>query len=389
MRNPTLLLFVSLSLAVPAVPLRAQAAPAAQPVITFESSLPAFDARLQELMKEHKLPGLAAGIVRDQSLAWSKGYGFADQDREIAVTPDTPFWIASVTKTFLGLLFLQLEADGKVNLNDRINDVPEWADLCGWLSTSGIAFGKDLRCDAPITIDNILHHTSNSEPGTRFLYNPILYSRLSRYIEHKHGHSVDEVEGRQNTMAKLVEERILTPAGMKRTMSSQWQREKCDVFFDMAQGMELDAEGYVKPHLRPERELAGGAGIVSTVQDLARYDVALDTGALASDAVMTKLFTPAKAPDGTDLPYAYGWYVQRYKGETLYWHSGWDEEAGFSALVLKVPAQRLTLILLANGQGLWWGNPLDKAQVDASPFAQEFLERFVFGEARRTRKDEG
>jgi CubicO group peptidase (beta-lactamase class C family) len=254
----------------------------------------AFDTRLQELMKEHRLPGLAAGIVKDGRLAWAKGYGFADQDREIAVTPDTPFWIASVTKTFIGLLFLQLEADSKVNLNDRINDVPEWDDFCSWLSTSGIVFGKDLRCNAPITIDRILHHTSNGEPGTKFVYNPILYSRLSRYIEHKFGHSVREVEGRQNTMAKLVEDRILAPAGMRRTLSSQWQREKCDVFFDMAQGMELDKDGYVKVHLRPERELAGGAGIVSTVEDLAKYDIALDTGKLASEAVMKKLFTPAK-----------------------------------------------------------------------------------------------
>lgn len=57
----------------------------------------AFDTRLQELMKEHKLPGLAASIVKDHRLAWAKGYGFADQDRETAGTPDTPFWIASVT----------------------------------------------------------------------------------------------------------------------------------------------------------------------------------------------------------------------------------------------------------------------------------------------------
>lgn len=76
---------------------------------------------------------------------------------------------------------------------------------------------------------------------------------------------------------------------------------------------------------------------------------------------MRKLFTPATALDGTVLPYAYGWYVQQYQGETLVWHSGWDEEAGFSALYLKVPRRKLTLILLGNGEGLWWDNPLDGA----------------------------
>jgi hypothetical protein len=72
--------------------------------------------------------------------------------------------------------------------------------------------------------------------------------------------------------------------------------------------------------------------------------------------------------------------VQDYRGETLVWHAGWDEEAGFSALYLKVPARRLTLILLANGEGLHWGNPLDAAMVERSPFARAFLKRFVFGE---------
>jgi hypothetical protein len=95
--------------------------------------------------------------------------------------------------------------------------------------------------------------------------------------------------------------------------------------------------------------------------------------------MLRKLFTPAVAPDGAVLPYAYGWYVQQYRGETLYWHSGRDEEAGFSALYLKVPARRLTLVLLANGDGLAWGNPLDRAEVERSPFARAFLDRFVFG----------
>jgi CubicO group peptidase (beta-lactamase class C family) len=343
-----------------------------------EDAFTAFDAKLEALRREHKLPGLAVAVVRDGKLAWSKGYGFADQEKEVAVTPDTPFWIASVTKTFLGLLFLQLEADGKISLDDKINDVPKFDSLCEWLAGSTIPFGKDLRCNAPITIRNILNHTVNGTPGTRFLYNPIMYSRLSRYIEHKNGRSVDLVEGRQNTMAQLVETRILAPAGMSRTMSSQWQREKALVYFDMAQGFGVDKEGYLIKRPHPERELAGGAGIVSTVLDLAKYDIAIDSGKLASKAVMEKLFTPAKAPDGTTLPYAFGWYVEEYRGEKLYWHSGWDEEAGFSALYLKVPAKRLALILLANGEGLWWDNPLDKAEVEKSPFAQAFFDRFVF-----------
>ena len=344
----------------------------------FDKKVEQLDQQLFELRKTSRISGLAAGIVKEGKLVWSGFYGFADADQTVPITVDTPYWIASVTKTFVGLLFLQLEEEGKVNLKDRINDVPGWKDFCSWLSTSGIVFGKDLRCDAPITIENILHHTSNGTPGTRFAYNPILFSRLSRYLEHKTGKSVEEVEGRQNTMAQFVEQKILKPAGMRRTMSSMWQRDKCEVYFDMAQGFGLSENGKLIKRPLPDRELAGGAGVVSTIADLARYAVALDSGTLASKAIMTKLFTPPKTLEGKMFPYAFGWYVQDYVGHRLYWHAGWDPDAGYSAIFLKVPARRLTLILLANGEGLWWNNPLDQAMIEQSPIVRSFLESFVF-----------
>jgi CubicO group peptidase (beta-lactamase class C family) len=197
---------------------------------------------------------------------------------------------------------------------------------------------------------------------------------------HAYGHSVEAIDRYHNQMARLLDSLVLEPAGMGRTMASQWDRSKMDVYFDMAQGYGVTPDGGLVRRPRPGRFLAGGAGVVSTVEDLARFDIALDTGVFGGPELMRTLFTPAVARDGTMLPYAYGWYVQQYRGQTLRWHSGWDEEAGFSALYLKVPERDLTLILLANSEGLWWGNPLDEAAVERSPFARAFLEQFVFGE---------
>lgn len=321
-------------------------------------------------------------MVKDQEIVWSKGYGSSHFDTGDgtsfkAVTPDTPFWIASVTKPFIGLLFLQLEEQGDINLDDHINNMPGWNNFCTWLSNSGNVFGQNLICNVPITIQNVLNHTVNGEPGTGFMYNPIMYSRLSRYIEYVYGNPISAAEGGHNTMAQLMEKNVLGPANMERTMAGMWQREKALVYFDMAQGFEYTNGQYVrKKHI--ERHFAGGAGIVSTVNDLAAYDIALDSGIVASDAVIEKLFSLATAPNGTTLPYTFGWYVQEYHGEKLIWHAGWDENAGFSALYLKVPERNLTLILLANSEGMWWGNPLDRAEVEGSPFAELFLSHFVF-----------
>ncbi|GAA4842338.1 hypothetical protein GCM10023331_29170 [Algivirga pacifica] len=343
-----------------------------------------FSLALDSLRKAKHIPGLAVAIVKDEQLAWSKGYGSShfdtgDGEQFKAVTGDTPFWIASVTKTFIGLLFLQLEEQGKISLDEKINDMPGWEGFCNWLSHSKIVFGKNLHCDQSITLQNVLNHTVNGVPGQAFLYNPIMYSRLSRYLEYKAGNDIGAAERGHNTMAQLLETNILGPAGMSRTMSSQWQREKATVFFDMAEGYKYENGRYVRM-MPPERHLAGGAGIVSSVNDLAKYAIALDKGTLASETVMKELFTPAVAADGKVLPYAFGWYVQEYKGEQLIWHGGWDEEAGASALLLRVPERGLTLALLANSEGMYWGNPLDKAAVEQSPFARLFLDHFVFGE---------
>lgn len=347
-----------------------------------DQELHAFTAELDSLRKDHRIPGLAVAVLRDQKVVLAKGYGFADADRTVPVTPDTPFWIASVTKTFVGLALLHLEAEDRIKLSDRAADTPGFDDLCQWLAASNLPFGQDLRCDAPITIRHILNHQVQGEPGSSFHYNPIMYSRLSRYLENKFGEGIEAVEGRHNMLARTIDRVILRPAGMTRTMSSQWDRSKCLVYFDMARGFGVDENGDWIKRPSPERHIAGGAGVVSTVADLAKYDIAIDKGVITPPAIKAKLFTPAPLNDGSVSPYAFGWYVQDFRGVRLIWHSGWDEEAGFSALYLKVPNRDLTLILLANGEGLRWGNSLDKAEVENSPFAQAFLRRFVFQVAR-------
>ena len=101
--------------------------------------------------------------------------------------------------------------------------------------------------------------------------------------------------------------------------------------------------------------------MVSTVVDLARFDVALDAGRLVSPRSRERMVTAARSSSGA--------------GRKLAWHSVWWEKA-YSAIYLKRPEERLTLILLANSEGLWWGNPLDKAEIEKSPFVAAFLEHF-------------
>ena len=83
----------------------------------------------------------------------------------------------------------------------------------------------------------------------------------------------------------------------------------------------------------------------------------------------------AEAPEGAG-DYRYGWWAQRWRGHNLFWHSGWDP-GRYSAMYLKAPEEGLTLIVLANTEGLWWDNSLARAEIDTSPVVAAFLTTFV------------
>ena len=143
-----------------------------------------FSEALEALRKSERIAGLSVAIVKNEELAWAEGYGFVDSNNEVPITPDTPFWVASLTKTFVGLTYLHLEAEGKVNLDELASITPEFDGLCEWLTGTNIAFAQGLDCKEPIKIKHILHHQVNKPVGTSFTYNPIMYSRLSRHLEH-------------------------------------------------------------------------------------------------------------------------------------------------------------------------------------------------------------
>jgi len=338
---------------------------------------PEFEQEINALRIEKNIPGLAVGVVENEKLAWSIGLGYADNNKTIAITTETPFWIASVTKTFVGLAYLHLESANKVNFEEEAADTPGFSRLCDWLAGTEIPFANGLKCDAKITIGNILHHQVNDPPGTQFMYNPIMYSRLSRHLEHKFGEGIEAVEGRHNYLGQVIDKIILEPAQMTRTMSSMWDRSKMEVYFDLADGFTVDEQGNKTKMRRPDKHIAGGAGVVSSVSDLAKYDIALSQKTIVPKGAEDKLFFAARFEGGDVSPYGFGWYFQCYRGVKLMWHGGWDPDAGYTALHLRIPDKGLALIALANSEGLWWGNPLTKAQVENSPIAKLFLDQFI------------
>lgn len=333
-----------------------------------EPSAPAdFAAVLEKLRIANHIPGLSAVAVKDGRIVFQRGIGFANLERRVRARPDTPYNIASVTKPLSAVVALKLVEEGKLDLDRKLETNREFAGFCEEFGRQDLIFSRDLRC-GELTLRHVLSHTVSGPPGQRFSYNPVMYSMASRPIAAAGGKS----------FSALVDELVFRPAGMKR--SARIYRDlplRADLSRDLAPPYHVDERGGLVPSPAPGPQGDGAAGgVVSTALDLAKFDLALDAGKLVSDKTRQSMMRPARSASGAALPYGLGFFVQEYGGRKLAWHSGWWEKA-YSAIYLKVPEERLTLILLANSEGLWWKNPLDSAQIEKSPFAAAFLDRFL------------
>ncbi len=329
----------------------------------------AFVQRLDSLREHANMPGLSVAVVKDHAIVLAAGLGFADVEDGIPATAETAYDVASVAKPLSAVVALRLVEAGVLDLDRPIVDYSEWTDFCTEFSQQPSIFAQELRCQPPShTLRHLLSHTATGTPGARFSYNPILYSWASRPI----------MAAADAPFSALVERYVFIPAGMRK--SARKHRDlplREDLAQRLAQPYRIDSSGAIQraPARPPQGDGAAG-GVVSTVLDLARFDVAFDQGVLISAESRAKMMAPTRSINGEALPYGLGWYVQEYEGHTLVWHSGWWEDA-YSALYLKIPTLNLTFIVLANSEGVWWGNPLERAAVERSQFAQAFLSAFV------------
>ena len=329
-----------------------------------------FEVTLDSLRLAHRIPGLAVAVIRDGKVVLARGFGLADVESTVLVTEDTPFNIASVSKPISAVVAMRLVERGRLELDRRMDSFDGFREFCADARESGGVFFSDYRCDTePLTLRHVLSMTANGRAGERFLYNPPSFSWASRPMM--------QVTGRP--FSTLVAEHVFAPARMRR--SARIHRRlplPPEIAAALARPYHVDSAGHPVRSADPPPQGDGAAGgVISTARDLARFDLALDANRLLTPQSKREMWEPARSSTtGQPLPYALGWYVQEHDGRRLLWHSGLWEKA-YSALYLKLPDERLTLILLANSEGLAWGNPLDRAEVHRSPFAAAFLRRFA------------
>jgi CubicO group peptidase (beta-lactamase class C family) len=326
---------------------------------TRDQLLSLFGAYFEALRVQAGIPGMAAAIVGDTDIIWDQGFGLQDLGRGIATRADTPFQFNGLTQLLTTTMVLRCMEEGHLRL-----DVP----LSQYL---------DSVPEPNATVAQLLTHTSGPPTSLTFSYNVARLEPLKLLMPACFDRSfrqafknllldrlamVDSVPGPDAATPLLPPTDLATPAEADR-----YSR----VMARLAIPYAVSAQGTSGSHYSVTT-LGAGTGLISTVRDFAKFDLALRQGILLRSGTLTSAWTPPVDANGLALPHGMGWFVQSYNGELVVWQFGSDTNAS-SSLLLTLPARGITLILVANSDGLAKPATLVAGDVTVSPFARIFL----------------
>ncbi len=296
-----------------------------------------------EMRRQH-IPGLSVAVVLGGKVIKEAGYGLANVEHGVRVTPDTVFQSGSIGKQFTAALVMLLVEDGKLRLDDPLSNYlsgtpASWekVTLRHLLShTAGLAEDPaiDLRKDysEEELLQSAFKVSLSAAPGEKWSYSNLGYQVLGILCSRVGGKFYGE----------QLRERIFAPLGMQtRTISER------DIVPNRAAGYDrVDGKLFNQEWVAPTINSTGDGSLYLTVRDLARWSIALEGNTPLSQAIRTESWTPAKLNDGKLTDYGLGWQIASVKGHRFVQHSGaWQ---GFNSFIVRYLDDRLAVIVLAN-----------------------------------------
>jgi CubicO group peptidase (beta-lactamase class C family) len=328
----------------------------------------AFDREVKELAELLRLPGLSLAVVRDGTILHRLCLGFADLDSKKPIGDDSIFWLASVTKTFSAVMVMQYEQEGRLSLEDPLVEYP----------FTSVGFYPQ-RIGASVRLKHVLSHTSEGTPGTAFVYNGGRYNFIYGVFEQMSGLKYPQAYTRE------LDARIIRPLGLEATLAGYPNPNQDSLRAHVVTPYVYDS---AKQQFRANRGAMNpgtaypGTGLLSCIKDLAAYTTGLDQDRLLTSSSYRRMTSPFILNDGRASDYGLGWCTTEFAGVHLHWAYGLGDSD--SAILLRVPSRKLSLILLCNStfatepSWLGAGNPL------TSPFIVAFLKHFVFQKQAET-----
>jgi CubicO group peptidase (beta-lactamase class C family) len=295
------------------------------------------------------VPGAAVVAVRDGHTVLRKAYGMADLERGVPLQPDMVFRIGSMTKQFTAVAILMLVEEGKVAVADPITRfLPDYPTGGRTITvehllthTSGIKsytdmddFLANMRKD--YTVKELIDHFESQpvefEPGEKYQYDNSGYFLLGAILEKASGMGYEA----------FLKKRIFDVVGMPRTSLDDTSR----IIPGRAPGYSKTGDTWKNADWISMTQPYSAGALVSTVDDLAKWDAALYTGTLLRPETLQRAFTPHRLKDGKPIDYGYGWQSGTWEGFTVIQHGGGIN--GFVSMGVRVPERKVYVAVLSN-----------------------------------------
>lgn len=296
-------------------------------------------------------PGCAVGVFQDGRIVFEKGYGMADLEHDIPITPDAVFYAGSVSKQFTAMAAALAIQQGTLSADDPIRtylpELPEYAqpitvrhlvhhtsglrDYNTLLSLAGRR--GDEAYDNPTVLRMTARQTGlNFEPGSEYLYSNTGYTLLATIVERAAG----------VPFATFADAHIFKPLGMTSTFfgvdASRLVPKRAYAYSRGSNGeIRLDT---------PSNERAGAGGVFTTIRDLQKWDENFYHGRVGGRKVIDLVQTTGALQDGSPLTYAWGLQVVQYRGLRVVEHSG--SLGGYRAHLIRFPDAHTSVAALCN-----------------------------------------
>lgn len=323
------------------------------PAIALAQSDPV-DQYMKAELERRRIPGAALVVIQRGEIIKMQGYGLANVELEVPVTPDSVFELASVTKQFTATAIMLLAEEGRVRLDERISsylpNTPEtWAGMTVrhlLTHTAGLAslatgfaslWSGGARFDYTTAemYQAAIRDPVRSPPGERYEYSDVGYFLLGMIVEKASGRRYRE----------FLAERFFRPLGM----SSTSVVDQLAIVKNRAAGYTLYRGQLVHIRRHWMFEMASHYGVLSSVRDLAKWEAALAAEKVVKASSLEQMWTPVTLNDGSWYPYGFGWQVDEKRGHR------WISHTGITGTEYsRYPDDRVVVIVLTN-LGLWLG----------------------------------
>ncbi len=309
------------------------------------------EAAIRREMSEQKIPGLSVAVVAENQLRWSSGFGVSDLENQVPARAHTVYRLASISKPITAVALMQLVEQGKVDLDTPIRKyVPSFPEK-PWPVTSRLLLGHlgGIRHYKGDEVNSTRYYPTLAEGLSLFKHDPLLHEPGTKYAYTSYGFNLlgCAVEGASGkTFMQYVQESVFQPAGMDRIREDS----VAALIPHRAQGYRKTEQGeLLNSRLADTSYKIPGGGLCSTVEDLARFAIALHTDRLLKRETREQMWVSQNTADGKPTNYGMGWGIAVKNGRRYISHNGGQQRV--STRLLLLPDQGVAVALMSNLEG--------------------------------------